>query len=53
MKMRKILVGKFFALGAAALLALFGYLKDHKVKRWQGIVMLALFAVYYVYLFAF
>lgn len=40
-----------FALGAAALLAVFGYMKGHKVKRWGGIVMLALFAVYYVYLF--
>ena len=46
-------VDGLIALGAAALLALFGYLKGHKVKRWQGIVMLALFLVYYVYLFAF
>ncbi len=40
------------ALFAALLLATFGYLKGHKVRRWSGIVMLALFAVYYVYLFA-
>ena len=40
-----------FALGAAALLAVLGYMKGHKVKRWGGIVMLALFVVYYVYLF--
>ncbi len=41
-----------FALGAAALLAVFGYMKGHKVKRWCGIVMLVLFVLYYVYLFA-
>ena len=40
------------ALGAAALLAVLGYMKGHKVKRWGGIVMLAGFAAYYVYLFA-
>ena len=40
------------ALGAAAMLAVFGYMKDHKVKRWGGIVMLACFVGYYVYLFA-
>ena len=45
-------VDGLFALGAAALLAVFGYMKDHKVKRWSGIVMLVLFAAYYVYLFA-
>ena len=45
-------VDGLYALGAAALLAVFGYMKDHKVKRWCGIVMLALFALYYVYLFA-
>ncbi len=47
------LVDGLIALGAAALLAVFGYLKDHKVQRWEGIVMLAGFAAYYVYLFAF
>ncbi len=41
-----------FALGAAVLLAVFGYMKDHKIKRWCGVVMLVLFALYYVYLFA-
>ena len=40
------------ALGAAALLATLGYMKSHKVKRWGGIVMLCVFAAYYVYLFA-
>ncbi len=40
------------ALGAAAILAIFGYIKDHKVKRWGGILMLACFVGYYVYLFA-
>ncbi len=39
------------ALGAAALLAVFAYLPGHKVKRWQGIVMMACFVAYYVYLF--
>ena len=46
------IVDGVIALGAAALLAVFGYLKGHKVKRWGGIVMLASFAAYYVYLFA-
>ncbi len=45
-------VDGLIALGAAALLAVFGYMKDHKVKRWGGIVMLACFVGYYVYLFA-
>ena len=40
------------ALGAAVMLAVFGYLKGHKVQRWGGIVMLASFVAYYVYLFA-
>ncbi len=39
------------ALGAAGLLSLFAYLPGHKIQRWQGIVMLAGFAAYYVYLF--
>ncbi len=41
-----------FALGAAAILAIFAYCKGHKVRRWQGILMLACFAGYYAYLFA-
>lgn len=40
------------ALGAAIMLAVFGYMKGHKVRRWGGIVMLCCFAAYYVYLFA-
>ncbi len=39
------------ALGAAALLSLFAYLPSHKIQKWQGAVMLAGFAAYYVYLF--
>ena len=46
------IVDGLIALGAAGLLALFGYMKDHKVKRWGGVVMLASFVAYYVYLFA-
>ena len=46
------LVDGFIALGAAALLAVLGYMKSHKVKRWGGILMLACFVSYYVYLFA-
>ncbi len=45
------LVDSLFAIGAVALLALFVYLPSHKVKRWQGGVMLAGFAAYYIYLF--
>lgn len=40
------------ALFAAVLLAAFGYAKGNKVRRWSGVVMLVLFALYYVYLFA-
>lgn len=40
------------ALGAAIILAVFGYMKGHKVRRWGGIVMLCCFIAYYVYLFA-
>ncbi len=47
------LVDGLIALGAAVLLAVFGYMKDHKVQRWEGVVMLVGFAAYYVYLFAF
>ena len=39
------------AFAAAALLALFGYVKGHKIRRWNGIVFLLGFAAYYVYLF--
>ena len=46
------LIDGLIALGAAGLLAFFGYMKDHKVKRVGGIIMLASFAAYYVYLFA-
>lgn len=46
------LIDGLIALGAAVMLAVFGYMKDHKVKRWGGIVMLCAFAAYYVYLFA-
>ncbi|MBQ8283844.1 MAG: calcium/sodium antiporter [Clostridia bacterium] len=45
-------VDGLLALFAAVLLAAFGYMKGNKVKRWQGVCMLALFAAYYVYLFA-
>lgn len=45
-------VDGLIALGAAILLAVFGYCKGHKVRRAGGIVMLCLFAAYYVYLFA-
>ena len=40
------------ALGAAVLLAILGYCKGHKVRRWGGVIMLCAFAAYYVYLFA-
>ncbi len=45
------LVDSLFALGAVGLLALFVYLPAHKVKRWQGGIMLAAFVAYYIYLF--
>ena len=45
-------VDGLIALGAAALLAGLGYMKGHKVKRWGGIIMVSLFVLYYVYLFA-
>ena len=45
-------VDGIIALVAAVMLAVFGYCKGHKVRRWAGIVMLACFATYYVYLFA-
>ena len=46
------LIDGFIALGAAVLLAVLGYMKSHKVQRWGGILMLACFVSYYVYLFA-
>lgn len=45
------LIDGVIALAATGLLALFAYLPGHKIKRWQGIVMLACFVGYYVYLF--
>ncbi len=45
------LVDSLFAIGSVGLLALFVYLPSHKVKRWQGVVMLAAFVAYYIYLF--
>ena len=39
------------ALFAALLLFAFGAMKERKIQRWAGIVMLVLFALYYVYLF--
>ncbi len=49
---KSFVVDGLIALGAAALLAAFGYAKGNKVRRWCGIVMLCAFAAYYVYLFA-
>ena len=46
-------VDGIIALGAATMLAVFGYCKGHKVRRWAGILMVSCFAAYYVYLFAF
>lgn len=48
----EFLIDTAIALGAALLLSVLGWIKDHKIKRWGGIVMLVGFAVYYVYLFA-
>ncbi len=45
------LVDGLIALGAAALLSIFAYLPAHKLRRWQGIMMLLAFVGYYVYLF--
>ncbi len=49
---KSFVIDGLIALGAAALLAAFGYAKGNKVRRWGGIVMLCAFAAYYVYLFA-
>lgn len=46
------LIDSAIALGAAVLLSVLGWIKDHKIKRWGGIVMLLGFVGYYVYLFA-
>ena len=46
-------VDGIIALVAAVMLAVFGYIKGHKVRRWAGIVMLVCFVAYYVYLFTF
>ncbi|MBO5363190.1 MAG: calcium/sodium antiporter [Clostridia bacterium] len=40
------------ALGAAGLLAVLGYIKGNKITRTGGIILLAGFVAYYVYLFA-
>lgn len=45
-------IDAFIALGAAALLSLFAYLRGNAVKRWGGVVMLLGFAAYYAYVFA-
>lgn len=45
------LIDGLIALGAAALLAVLGYWKGNKIKRTGGIVLLAGFVAYYVYLF--
>ena len=46
------IVDGVIALAAAVLLAVLGYMKGHKVKRWGGIIMVASFVAYYIYLFA-
>ena len=46
-------INGLIALFAATLLCVFGYMKGQKVRRWGGWLMLACFAAYYVYLFAF
>lgn len=48
----EFVIDGIIAAGAAAILALFCYLPGHTLKRWHGIIMLAGFAGYYVYLFA-
>ena len=47
----EFLIDAAIALGATVLLSVLGWLKNHKIQRWGGIVMLAGFAAYYVYLF--
>ena len=46
------LIDGVIALGAAVILSVFGYMKRHKVNRVGGIIMLASFVAYYIYLFA-
>ena len=45
------LVDSLIALAAAALLAILGYIKGNKINRTGGIILLAGFVAYYVYLF--
>jgi len=45
------LVDGLIAFGAAALLAVLGYVKGNKINRIGGIILLAGFVAYYVYLF--
>ena len=40
------------AIGAVVLLAVLSLLKGHKIRRYGGIIMLAGFVAYYIYLFA-
>lgn len=44
-------VDALVALGAAVLLAVLGYIKGNKIRRWGGIVMLVALTGYFVYLF--
>lgn len=44
-------IDAFIALGAAIVLSVLCYLKGNKVTRWGGILLLAGFVAYYVYLF--
>ena len=44
-------VDAFIALGAAVILSVMCYWKGNKVTRWGGVVLLACFVAYYVYLF--
>lgn len=47
----KFVVDSCIALGAAALLAVLGYLPAHKIKRWGGVLMLICMGGYFIYLF--
>lgn len=47
------LIDGIIAFAAAGLLSVMGYWKGHKIGKWGGIVLLAGFVAYYVYLFAF
>jgi Ca2+/Na+ antiporter len=46
------LTDSLIAFGAAGLLAVLGYIKGNKITRTGGIILLAGFVAYYVYLFA-